>query len=344
MRGALPAVPAGLAAYGSRNNRLLLAALQDIGTQVARTAAHWGADRVAVIMGTSTSGIADGEAALAQLRGTGSWPAGYDYRQQEPGSPGEFAARALGLTGPAYTIGAACASSAKVFAAARRLIHAGLADAAVVGGADTLCRTTVGGFGALQALSRGRCNPFSRNRDGITIGEGAVAILMSVEPGPVELLGLGETSDAYHPTSPDPVGTGARTAMLAALAEAGLAPSQIGYINLHGTATALNDAMESRAVAGVFGTDVPCSSTKPLTGHMLGAAGGCEAGFLWLVLARPEACPPLPPHLWDGAADPELPALHLAGRGELLAPGRAALTATFGFAGSNAALVLGRPA
>jgi 3-oxoacyl-[acyl-carrier-protein] synthase-1 len=299
---------------------------------------------VAVVMGTSTSGLAEGEAALARLRGEGCWPAGYDYRQQEPGSPGEFAARTLGLTGPAYTIGAACASSAKVFAAARRLIRAGLADAAVVGGADSLCRTTVGGFASLQALSMGRCNPFSRNRDGITIGEGAVAILMSGEPGPVELLGLGETSDAYHPTSPDPDGTGARTAILTALAEAGLVPSQIGYINLHGTATALNDAMESRVVAGLFGSDVPCSSSKPLTGHMLGATGGCEAGFLWLMLARPEACPPLPPHLWDGEADPELPALHLAGPGELLAPGRAALSNTFGFAGSNAAVVLGRPA
>jgi len=171
-----------------------------------------------------------------------------------------------------------------------------------------------------------------------------VAILISGEPGPVELLGLGETSDAYHPTAPDPSGNGARTAILAALTEAGLAPSQIGYINLHGTATTLNDAMESRAVAGVFGTGVPCSSTKPLTGHMLGATGGCEAGFLWLMLARPEACPPLPPHLWDGEADPDLPALHLADRGELLARGRAVLTNTFGFAGSNAALVLGRPA
>ena len=339
----LPAVPAALAAYELRNNRLMLAALEEVRDAVAAAAARWGADRVAVVMGTSTAGIAEGEAALARLRRTGAWPESYDYRQQELGSLGEFTARSLGLTGPATTIATACASSAKVFASARRLIRAGLADAAVVGGADTLCRMTLGGFASLQALSPRRCNPFSRNRDGITIGEGAVAFLMTGEPGPVELLGLGETSDAHHPASPHPDGAGARDAMLAALAEAGLAPAQIGYINLHGTATPLNDAMESRAVAGVFGGRVPCSSTKPLTGHMLGASGGCEAGILWLLLAGPDDRPPLPPHLWDGVPDPDLPGLHLVRAGEQLVPGRAVLSNTFGFAGSNVAMLLGRP-
>ena len=339
----LPAVPEALAAYGSRNNRLMLAALDEVRPAVAAAVARWGADRVAVILGTSTSGIADGEAALARLRRQGAWPVSYDYRQQELGGLAEFAARALALTGPAYTIGTACASSSKVFAAARRLIRAGLADAAVVGGADTLCRMTLSGFASLQALSARRCNPFSRNRDGITIGEGAAAFLMTREPGPVELLGLGETSDAHHPTSPDPEGAGARDAILAALADAGLAPSHIGYINLHGTATPQNDAMESRVVAALFGGRVPCSSTKPLTGHMLGATGGCEAGFLWLMLAMQDPCPALPPHLWDGQPDPDLPGLHLARPGDRLAPGAAVLNNTFGFAGSNVALVLGRP-
>lgn len=338
----LPAVPAALAAFAGRNNRLMLAALDEVREPVAQAAARWGADRVAVIMGTSTSGIADGEAALAQLRRTGAWPVSYDYRQQELGSLAEFAARALALTGPAYTIGTACASSAKVFAAARRLIRAGVADAAVVGGADTLCRMTLQGFDSLQALSKGRCNPFSRNRDGITVGEGAAAFLLSPAPGPVELLGVGESSDAHHPTSPDPTGAGARDAMLAALAEAGLPPAAIGYINLHGTATLLNDAMESRAVAAVFGKEVPCSSTKPLAGHLLGASGGCEAGFLWLMLAA-DTPPPLPPHLWDGQPDPDLPPLRLVRPGEFLAPGRAVLSNTFGFAGSNVSLLLGHP-
>ena len=324
----------------ARNNRLMLAVLDELRAPVAEAVARWGADRVAVVMGTSTAGIAEGEAALAQWRRDGTWPAGYEYGQQELGGLAEFAARALRLTGPAYTIGTACASSAKVFAAARRLIRAGVADAAVVGGADTLCRMTLQGFESLQALAPGRCNPLSRNRAGISIGEGAGAFLLSPLPGPVELLGVGESSDAHHPTSPDPAGGGARLAMLAALAEAGLQPSDIGYINLHGTATPLNDAMESRATASVFGGDVPCSSTKPLTGHLLGAAGGCEAGLLWLLLTSDAA--PLPPHRWDGEPDPDLPPLRLVRPGESLAPGRAVLSNTFGFAGSNVSLLLGR--
>lgn len=337
----LPEAPPGLAAYGSRNNRLMLAALDEVRAPIAAAATRWGADRVAVVLGTSTAGIAEGEAALAQFRRTATWPPDYDYRQQELGGLAEFAALALGLTGPAYTIGTACASSAKAFAAGRRLIRAGLVDAAVVGGADTLCRTTLGGFDALQALSKRRCNPFSRNRDGINIGEGASAFLISPLPDPVELLGIGETSDACHPTSPDPAGVGAQEAMLKALAEAELAPSDIGYINLHGTATPLNDAMESRAVAAVFGGEVLCSSTKPITGHMLGAAGGCELGFLWLMLARDESARILPPHLWDGEPDPDLPSLRMACLGERLAPGTAVLSNTFGFAGSNVSVLLG---
>ena len=340
---ALPEAPAALDAYAGRNNRLMLAALDEIRAKVAQAVARWGADRVAVVMGTSTSGIAEGEQALAAFRRFGRWPADYDYRRQELGSLGEFSARALGLTGPAFTIGTACASSAKVFAAARRLIRAGIADAAVVGGADTLCRMTLQGFNSLQALSKSRCNPFSRNRDGISIGEGAAAFLLSPAPGPVELLGVGESSDAHHPTSPDPAGTGARDAMLAALAEAALPPCGIGYVNLHGTATPLNDAMESRAMASVFAKPVPCSSTKPLTGHLLGACGGCEAGILWLMLAADAEEPPLPPHLWDGEPDPDLPALRLARPGERLARGQAVLSNTFGFAGSNVSVLLGRP-
>ena len=158
----------------------------------------------------------------------------------------------------------------------------------------------------------------------------------------MELLGLGETSDAHHPTAPDAEGRGARQAMLTALRDAGLAPADIGYINLHGTATAQNDAMESRAVAGVFGGAAPCSSTKPLTGHLLGASGGCEAGFLWLMLAGADPAPMLPPQLWDGQPDPALPALAITRPGERLVPGRGVLSNTFGFGGSNMAVVLGR--
>ncbi|MGE5540456.1 MAG: beta-ketoacyl-[acyl-carrier-protein] synthase family protein [Gemmatimonas sp.] len=340
----LPAVPPDLALFDSRNNRLMQAALDEISETVARAVARHGADRIAVVLGTSTSGISDGEQALAAQRRSGAWPNGFHYRAQETGSLAEYAARSLGVTGPAYTIATACSSSAKVFASARRLMRAGLIDAAVVGGADTLCRMTIGGFGALEALSKTRCNPFSANRDGLTIGEGAAAFLIEREPGPVRLLGIGETSDAHHATAPDPDGAGARAAMLQALGDAGLMPADIGYINLHGTATVLNDAMESKAVAAVFGDSTPCSSTKGMTGHMLGAAGGCEAAFLWLTL-HPEFNGDglLPPHLWDGVADPTLPALNLVTVGAEAPRGRGAmLSNSFGFGGSNAALILGR--
>ena len=343
----LPPVPAGLGAYKSRNNSLMLAALEEVAPAVARAAARHGRGRIAVVLGTSTSGIAEGETALAALRREGGWPRDFSYRRQELGSLAEFAARWLGLSGPAYTIATACSSSAKVFASARRLIRAGLADAAVVGGADTLCRLTLNGFGALEALSHTRCNPFSRNRDGTTIGEGAAAFLLGSEPGAIRLLGIGESSDAHHPTAPHPEGVGAREAMLEAVADAGLEPADIAYVNLHGTATLLNDAMESRAVAAVFGARTPCSSTKGLTGHMLGAAGGCEAAFLWLTL-DPASNPSgfLPPHAWDGERDPSLPELNLIPPRTTMAEGeRAALISnSFGFGGSNAALIFGRGA
>lgn len=342
--GDLPAPPPVMDVLDCRNNRVMLAALSEIAPAVAASVARYGRDRVAVVLGSSTSGIREGEAALAERRRTGRWPGRYHYRQQEAGTLAEFAAGALGLDGPAYTVATACSSSAKVFASARRLIGAGLADAAVVGGADTLCRMTLNGFAALEALSKGRCNPFSANRDGITIGEGAAAFLMSAEPGPVELLGVGETSDAYHTTAPDPEGEGARAAMAMALTDAGREPADIAYINLHGTATPLNDAMESRAVAALFPAATPCGSTKGMTGHMLGATGGVEAAFLWLTL-NPAINPGfLPPHLWDGQFDPALPRLNLVAQGTPLADRArlAMLSNSFGFGGSNVSLILGR--
>lgn len=343
--GDLPALSGSLVQFDSRNNRLMLAALIEIADSVEQAAKRYGRDRIAVILGTSTSGIGEGDEALAVYRRTGAWPNRFHYRQQEVSSLSAFAARWLNVTGPTYTVATACSSSAKVFASARRLIHAGLADAAVVGGADTLCRMTLNGFNALEALSNGLCNPFSARRNGINIGEGAAAFLLDRETGAIQLLGAGETSDAHHPTAPDPHGVGARTAMQQALDDAGLSPADIAYVNLHGTATPLNDAMESIAVNEVFGGETPCSSTKAMTGHMLGATGGCEAAFLWLTL-NPETNPAglLPPHLWDGEADPKLPRLNLISAGTRLpARGRLAmLSNTFGFGGSNVALVLGQ--
>ena len=337
----LPLAPPEAAAWDCRNNRLMLAALLQIAPQIEAAAARYGSDRVAVVLGTSTSGMAEGEAALAARLCDGDWPAGFDYRQQEIGNIALFAAAALGLSGPAYTVATACASSAKVFASARRLIRAGLADAVVVGGADTLCRMTLNGFASLEALSSGLCNPFSRNRDGINIGEGAAAFLVSAMPGPVELLGIGESSDAHHITAPDPDGRGASAAMAQALRQAGLGPEEIGYINLHGTGTPLNDAMGARAVTALFPPSIPVSSTKAMTGHMLGATGGVEAAFLWLALSGHSRT--LPPHIWDGEADPDLPTLNLVTPGVLVSmESRAMMSNSFGFGGSNASLILGR--
>jgi 3-oxoacyl-[acyl-carrier-protein] synthase-1 len=340
----LPPLSPALAGWECRNNRLLAFLASEIADDVAAAVARFGAHRVAVVLGTSTSGIAEGEAAYAHRLETGLWPDGFHYRQQETGGGGAFLAAFLGLSGPAFVVATACSSAAKAIASARRLIRSGIADAVVTGGADTLCRLTLAGFGALEALSSGPCLPFSRNRRGITIGEGGALFLLSPEPAEIELAGLGETSDAHHVSAPDPDGAGARAAGLAALADAGLLPDEIAYVNLHGTATALNDAMESKVVAGLFPAAVACSSTKGMTGHTLGAAGAVEAAFLWLTLSRtwnPEGL--MPPHAWDGADDPALPRLNLVRPGDRIR-GHSALSNSFAFGGSNCCVILRRKA
>ena len=328
-----------------RNNRLMGLALEQIAGEVEQAVRRFGPGRVGVVVGTSTAGIAEGERAFLARHRTGEWPADFHYAQQETSGLGEFTARALGLAGPAYTVATACSSSGKVFGSARRLMAAGLCDAVVVGGADTLCRMTLGGFASLEAVSAGLSQPFSSHRDGINIGEAAAAFLLTRDTAPVMLLGLGESADAHHVSAPDPEGRGALAAMRAALDDAGLPPEAIGYVNLHGTGTPLNDSMEGKAVNALFGPRMPCSSTKGMTGHTLGAAGACEAAFLWLAL-NPDTNPAglLPPHLWDGAADPSIPPLALTAPGDRLPPGgRAAmLSNSFAFGGSNVALVFGR--
>ena len=344
VRGDLPALPGRLAAFDCRNNRLALAALEEIRTEIDEAVRRHGRDRIAVVMGTSTSGVAEGEAALATRLRLGAWPPGFDVRQQEIGGLAAAVAELLGLTGLAYTVATACSSSAKVFASAQRLVDAGLCDAALVGGVDTLCRLTVNGFAALESIAADCANPFSRRRDGINIGEGAAMFLLGQTPAPTALLGVGESSDAHHVSAPDPSGAGAERSMREALAAAGLAPSDIDYVNLHGTATRLNDSMEGRAVAAVFGTGTPCSSTKGLTGHMLGAAGAAEAAFVCLALDPHWSSGALPPHAWDGEADPEIPPITLVTRGARLPerPRSAMLTNSFAFGGSNASLIFGR--
>ncbi|NRR29548.1 beta-ketoacyl-ACP synthase [Oxalobacteraceae bacterium] len=332
-------------AQRSRNNALALAALAQIRPQVDAAIARFGADRVGVVLGTSTSGIAETETAMRHRKVHGELPRQFHYSQQEMGSPASMLAEQLGIQGPAYVHSSACSSSAKAMASAARLIKMGLCDAVLTGGVDSLCGFTVAGFSALESVSAVPCNPMSALRKGINIGEGAALFLMSSEPAAVALCGWGESSDGHHMSAPDPAGEGARIAMAQALERAGVSAAQIDYINMHGTATVQNDAMESRVIATMFGPEVPVSSTKPFTGHTLGAAAAIEAALCWLAMQDDNPQGRLPPHLWDGAADPALPVLNLAAPGAALGrPLRWALSSSFAFGGSNAALVLGRTA
>ncbi|MEX3928090.1 beta-ketoacyl-[acyl-carrier-protein] synthase family protein [Paraburkholderia sp. BR10936] len=336
------APPASLACYDCRNNRLLLAALAQVRSAIEAARERFGAGRIGVVLGTSTSGISAAETMFTQPVQQEAASA-FDYRQMEIGTAAPFAAAALDLRGPAYTISTACTSSAKAFAAARRLLRANLCDAVVVGGVDSLCELTLQGFASLESTSPVRTNPMSAQRRGINIGEGAAVFLMTREEGPVMLAGAGESSDAHHISAPDPQGTGGELALRAALADAGIGAAAIGYVNLHATATIKNDQMEAHLMARVFPDGVAASGTKPLTGHTLGAAGASELGLAWLALARDDVA--LPRHLWDGQADPALPALDLIeGVRHLPRNGvrQYVMSNSFAFGGSNVSLILGR--
>ncbi|THF62496.1 beta-ketoacyl-[acyl-carrier-protein] synthase family protein [Pseudothauera rhizosphaerae] len=343
----LPALPAELPAHlHSRNNRLLLAAALQIEAPLRAAVQRYGAARVAIVLGTSTSGVNDNAPAFGALARDGYWPADYDYRRQYLNAPAEFLAAWLGTTGPAYTLSTACTSSARALLSARRLLDLGLCDAVVCGGADTLCRLTINGFAALEAISDAHCLPFSANRRGINIGEAGVLFLMErtpADPAGIALLGGAGSSDAWHMSAPDPSGAGARQAMLGALADAGVDAADIGWVNLHGTATELNDAMESHAMHAVFPAGVPCASTKGLTGHALGAAGALEAALCWMALSPANTDGRLPTHVWDGVPDPALPALDFCTGAQSFAAGRPriAMSNSFAFGGNNASLILG---
>src|SRR5665213_515792 len=279
------ALPEGLEEFNCRNNRLAQLGLMqdDFAVAVAGSVERWGRRRVGVLLGTSTAGMLQTELAYRNRDPlTGALPADFNYAAtQNSYSVADFVRRALRLAGPAAVVCTACSSSAKVFASAQRMISAGIIDAAVVGGVDSLCLTTLYGFHSLQLTSRFACRPFDVARDGISIGEAAAFVLLerphpSVAHDALMLLGTGESSDAYHMSSPHPEGRGARASIQQALRAAQLAPEDVDYINLHGTATPSNDSAEDAAITSVFGPDTPCSSTKGATGHTLGAAGALE--------------------------------------------------------------------
>lgn len=339
----LPEMPEGFPQYACRNSRLLYAALSQVREPLDDLFASTPAERIGVVLGSSTSGVHEGTEALTEAGRDGAFPVDFDLRKQEMGSVAAFCAQLLGAKGPAYTISTACSSSGKAIMAAARLIRSGTCDAVITGGCDTLGKLTLYGFSALEAISPGRTNPMSVNRDGINIGEGAAVFIMSRKPSRVAYLGGGECSDAYHISAPEPEGTGAEQSMRAALQDAQLEPGNISYINLHGTGTPHNDVMEAKAVSRIFPGSTPCSSTKPLTGHTLGAAGAVEAGLCWLCLDRDEGPVPLLPHCWDNQPDPEIPALKLVGPGDTASDARVCmLSNSFAFGGSNCTLILGQ--
>jgi 3-oxoacyl-[acyl-carrier-protein] synthase-1 len=330
-----------LADENSRNNRLLAAALAPLLPQIETLKARYGSHRIGVVVGTSTSGIAEAEAALqCDADGEVHFDPAYRYACQEYSAPSRFLSRWLQTSGPSWTQSSACTSGGKALASAARLLQLGVCDAVIAAGVDTLCRMTVAGFSSLSVVAKTRCQPFSRNRSGISLGEGAACFILTREPAKVRLAGVGESSDAYHISSPDPQGRGAIGAMQQALKQAGMSPQQIDYMNLHGTATVQNDAMEALAVNQVLGADIPCSSTKPLTGHTLAAAGAIEALFCWLTLQREDLL--LPPHIWDAEVDPDLSPLHGLGRPSSANRIKAVMSNSFAFGGNNLSLVMAR--
>lgn len=333
-----------LSPFDCRNNRLAQAALrQDRFEQAVQAAkARYGADRVAVIIGTSTSGILHTELAFRERDpATGALPSPLHYREtHELSSAPEFVRQYFELTGPVLSISTACSSSAKVFASGWRLLESGLCDAVIVGGVDSLCLTTLYGFSSLELVANEPCRPADAERGGISIGEAAgFALLERRENAPdaaLGLLGYGESVDAHHMSTPHPEGLGAELAMQRALDRAGLAACDIDYINLHGTASRTNDSAEDQAVSRLFGTDVPCSSTKGWTGHTLGAAGITEAIIGLLCIENGL----IPGSLNTRQIDPEFTSRIVLDNETR--PVRRVLSNSFGFGGNNASLIMGR--
>lgn len=334
-----------MAGFDCRNNRLAALALRQDGFDDAVAAARerYGSERIGVFMGTSTSGLQQTEAAYRDRdTETGKLPPWFDYaRTHNTYSLARFVRATCGLTGPAFVMSTACAATAKVFASAARMIAAGVCDAAIVGGVDTLCATTLYGFHSLGLVAEEPCRPFDVERRGISIGEAAGFFLLErptgrSDPDAIQLLGFGESSDAYHMSSPHPDGIGARSAMERSLKAAGLQPHMIDYVNLHGTATRVGDAAEDHAVFDLFGATTPCSSTKGFAGHTLGASGAVEAAFCMLAI-RHEFMPGSP---HTRTVDPGFRSMYV--REGRSVPIRTVISNSFGFGGANCSLVLGR--
>lgn len=314
--------PKAIAAAGTRIGAVLDAAMAQLAPALDALRREMPDSRIGAVIGTSNSTMEEFTDNPDRI---------------DMAYPAERLKSKWGVGGPAWSVSTACSSSAKVFASARRLLASDICDAVVVGGADAYTRTVVEGFHSLEALSPSLTRPLAADRRGINLGEGAAMFLLRRgNADGIELLGVGESSDAYHLTAPDPDGLGAEASMRAALADAGLSPRDIDYVNLHGTGTTYNDAMECAAVRRVFGDSVPCSSTKPMTGHCLGAAGAIEVALCWLAIRRGRGMPPHCVSPVDSALAP-FPVPQI-GDGSKVG---VALTNSFAFGGSNATVVIG---
>ena len=338
----LPQIPSSLSQYSCRNNQMLLHVTEQIRPTFENCLQGISLDRVGVVLGTCTGGNSEAQDFLDYYSQHQAMPSDFNPDITYMGDCADFVADYLNIRGPRYAISTACSSSGNALASAARLISCGLCDLVIVGGADALCSLTVQGFSALGVVSKSVCNPSSVNRNGANIGEGAALFVMSKKPSGVRLAGIGVCSEAYHISKPRADGSGAEKAMSLALHDAGLIATDIHYINLHGTATKLNDAMESLAVGRLLGCEIPCSSTKSMTGHALGAAAAVEAAICWMILEGGSDSACLPFHCWDGQVDPDLATLNLVNGEQESSELEHCMSNSFAFGGSNASLILGR--
>jgi len=330
-----------LNAISTRNNKLAYLAYQQIEDTLTPLIARYGQERVAVVIGTSTAGTYEGELARKVLASTGEYPKSFHYEMQEMAAPANFIASLCQATGPVYSISTACSSSGKAFVSGKALLEAGLVDVVIVGGVDSLTHLTVNGFESLASVSQQKCQPFGKDRDGINIGEAAALFIMTKASSGIQMLGAGETSDAFHMSAPEPNGDGAFLAMKLALDNAGLKGEQVDYVNLHGTGTIKNDDMEAKAMHKACGESVLCGSTKRFTGHTLGAAGALEIGICWLLLSKYNPENFIPANISDQEIDDTLPTLKFSS-GAYVDSVNICMSNSFAFGGNNFSMVLGK--
>jgi 3-oxoacyl-[acyl-carrier-protein] synthase-1 len=331
--------------YDNRLNRLLAHACDQIRASVDKLISRYGPRRIGVVLGSTDNGSEESLQALKIYQESGSFPQAYCFYKQEAQNSASFVKEYLGLKSIACNISTACTSSARAFVCARNLLNLGVLDAVITGGADIVSDAILLGFHSLEAIDPQPCNPFSKNRQGTNLGEGAALFIVTKDrfaESHINLIGCGESSDAYHITAPEPEGVEASKAMYLALNDAGLKAEDIDYINLHGTGTELNDRMECKATDRVFKDCPPCSSTKTMIGHTLGAAGAMEIAFCWLILHHNDEEVLLPPHMWDEEPEEDLPVLNFIPPGFKTKNIHTCMSNSYAFGGCNVSLIIAR--